>query len=357
MNSNIIRKKTKVIQIGNVKIGGDNPIVVQSMTNTPTYDIEKTVKQIRKLKKCGCEIVRVSTPDKKSCVAIKSIKEKVKIPIIADIHFNYRLAIMAIENGADGIRINPGNIGNKDRIKKVVDCAKLHNTPIRVGVNAGSIKKKIIKKYGEPNIDALVESCVENVRILENFNFYEIKISLKSSDVLTTIEAYKKISEIFDYPLHIGITEAGTIKSGTIKSSVGLGILLYLGIGDTIRVSLSGDPVEEVFTAYQILNSLGIRKRGIEIISCPTCARTEIDVVKLAEKIEKRYKDIEKPVKIAVMGCVVNGPGEAKEADVGIAGSKKIGVIFKRGEILKKIPVNNIEKEFFSFLDDYLRNA
>ncbi len=357
MKTNIVRKKTKIVKVGNIKIGGNNPIIVQSMTNTPTHDIEKTVRQIRKLEKCGCEIVRVSVPDKKSSMAIKSIKEKVKIPIIADIHFNYRLAIMAIENGADGIRINPGNIGDKNKIKRIVDCAKLHNIPIRVGVNSGSIKKSIIEKYGEPCIDALVESCVENVKILENFNFYEIKISLKSSDVLTTVEAYKKISKIFEYPLHIGITEAGTIKTGTIKSSVGLGILLYLGIGDTIRVSLSGDPVEEVFTAYKILYSLGLRKRGIEIISCPTCARTEIDVVKLANKIEKKYKYLEKPVKIAVMGCVVNGPGEAKEADLGIAGSKEIGVIFKKGKILKKVPIDNIEKEFFSFLDDYLRNA
>ena len=353
----IKRKKTKVIKVGNVIIGGDNPIIVQSMTNTPTSNISKTVSQIKKLEKAGCEIVRVSTPDEESCLSLKKIKDKVNIPIIADIHFNYKLAILAIENGADGIRINPGNIGSKNRIKKIVDCAKLHNIPIRVGVNSGSIKNDILKKYNGPTVDALVESCVENVKMIEDMNFYNIKISLKSSDVLVTIEAYKRISEIFDYPLHIGITEAGTLKSGTIKSSVGLGILLYLGIGDTIRVSLTGDPVEEVYVAYKILDSLNIRKRGIEIISCPTCARTEIPVIKLAEKIEKKLKYIKKHIKIAVMGCIVNGPGEAKEADIGLAGSKKYGVIFEKGKIIQRVPFEKLEKEFFDYLDVYLKNA
>ena len=353
----IKRKKTKVIKIGDVYIGGENPVVVQSMTNTATSDVEKTVKQIKNLEKAGCEIVRISTPNIESCLALKKIKDRIKIPVIADIHFNYKFAILSIENGADGIRINPGNIGAKNRVKKIVDCAKLHNVPIRVGVNSGSIKKDILKKYNGPTVDALVESCIENVKIIEEMNFFDIKISLKSTDVLTTIEAYKKISEIFDYPLHIGITEAGTIKSGTIKSSVGLGILLYLGIGDTIRVSLTGDPVEEIYTAYKILDSLNIRKRGIEIISCPTCARTEIPVIKLAERIEKRLKNIQKSLKIAVMGCVVNGPGEAKEADIGIAGSKKYGIIFEKGKIIKKVPFEKIEKEFFNYLNTYLKNA
>ena len=353
----IKRKKTKVLRVGNVLIGGDNPVIVQSMTNTPTSDVEKTVKQIKKLEKAGCEIVRVSIPDKESAVAITKIKEKIKIPIIADIHFSYKLAILSIENGADGIRINPGNIGNKTRIKKVIDCAKIHQVPIRVGVNSGSIKKDILEKYGSPSVEALVESCVENVKLLESLGFNDIKISLKSSNVVTTIEAYIKISDIFDYPLHIGITEAGTRLSGTIKSSVGLGILLYLGIGDTIRVSLSGDPVEEVYVAYKILDSLGIRKRGVEIISCPTCARTEINVEKLAEKVERKLKFMDKSIKIAIMGCVVNGPGEAKEADIGIAGSKKYGVIFEKGKIVKKVRFENIEKEFFKYLDGYFKKA
>ena len=353
----IKRKKTREINVGDVKIGADNPIVVQSMTNTPTHDVEKTINQIEMLTEAGCEIVRVSVPDEKSAKALKKIKDIIKIPVIADIHFGYKLAILAIENGADGIRINPGNIGNIGRIKKIVDCAKKHSVAIRVGVNSGSIKHEIIKKFGGPTINALVESCMENVKILENLGFYSIKISLKSSDVLTTVEAYKKISEIFDYPLHIGITEAGTLKSGTIKSSVGLGILLYQGIGDTIRVSLSADPIEEVYVAYKILDALGLRKRGIEIISCPTCARTEINVTELAEKLEKKFQNVKKSIKIAVMGCVVNGPGEAKEADIGIAGSKKYGVIFKQGEIVKKVEFEDIEREFFKYLDDYLKYA
>jgi len=348
----IERKKTKEINVGNVKIGGNNPIVVQSMTNTLTYNVEETVKQIKRLEEAGCEIVRVSTPDKKSCIALKKIKDLINIPLIADIHFNYRYAILAIENGADGIRINPGNIGSEDRIKRIVECAKFHDVAIRVGVNSGSIKKEILKKYKKPCADALVESCVENVRIIEKFGFYKIKISLKSSDVLTTIEAYKKISEIFDYPLHIGITEAGTVKSGTIKSSVGLGILLYEGIGDTIRVSLSGDPAEEVFVAYKILDCLGIRRRGVDIISCPTCARTEIDVVSLAEEVENRLRFVKEPIKIAVMGCVVNGPGEAKEADIGIAGGRGFGVIFKKGKILKKVKNENLLEEFLKILKE-----
>ncbi len=347
------RKIKKVISIGKVKIGGNYPIAVQSMTNTLTKNVESTVNQIKELEKVGCEIIRVSTPDIESCKALKKIKEQINIPIIADIHFNYKLAILSIENGADGIRINPGNIGSEQRIKEIVICAKRHNIPIRVGVNSGSIKKEILQKYGSPCVDALVESCIENVKIIEKYSFDNIKISLKSSDVLTTIESYKKISEIFDYPLHIGITEAGTVKSGTIKSSVGLGILLYHGIGDTIRVSLTGDPVDEVFVAYKILDSLGIRKRGVEIISCPTCARTEIDVIKLADTVENKLKNIKIPLKIAVMGCVVNGPGEAKEADFGIAGGKGVGLIFEKGKILKKVKEENLINELLNLLKNH----
>ncbi len=346
----IKRKRTRVISVGNVKIGGDNPVIVQSMTNTKTKDVDATISQINRLISAGCELVRVSVPDFESAESLKKIVNSVKVPIIADIHFNYKLAIKSIENGAKCIRINPGNIGNESRIKKIVDCAKINDCAIRVGVNSGSIRKDILKKHGGPTVSAIIESCIENVKIVEKQKFYNLKISVKSSDVLTTIECYKKISEIFDYPLHVGITEAGTIKSGTIKSSVGIGILLYMGIGDTIRVSLTGDPVEEVYVAYKILSSLGLRKRGIEIISCPTCARTEIDVVTLAEKIENELKFVEKYLKIAVMGCVVNGPGEAKEADVGVAGGKNIGVIFEKGKVVKKVPKDLLISEFMNFL-------
>jgi len=337
------RKQTKEIIIGNIKVGNNNPIVVQSMTNTQTTNIDATVSQILRLEEAGCEIVRVSTPTLESAKALKKIKENVTIPIIADIHFNYKIAIEAIENGADAIRINPGNIDKVDKVKEIVSCAKINNIPIRVGVNAGSLQKDLIKKYKGVTSDALVESCLQNIRLIENFGFNDLKVSLKASDINLTIDSYKKISNIIDYPLHIGITEAGTIKSGVVKSSVGIGILLYEGIGDTIRVSLSGDPVEEVYVAYQILNSLNIRKRGIEIISCPTCARTEFDISETAMFIENNLKHIRVPLKVAVMGCVVNGPGEAREADIGIAGGKKYSVLFKKGKIIKKIRNSEIK--------------
>ena len=338
-------KTTKVINIGNVKIGGNNPVVVQSMTNTKTENVDSTVKQIEELEKAGCEIVRVAVPGEVAAKNIKIIKDKINIPLIADIHFHHKLAINAIENGADAIRINPGNIGNHKRVKEIVDCAKLHKISIRIGVNAGSLEKDIYNKYGHLCSDALVESALNNIKLLENMGFDNIKISIKASDINLTVEGYRKLSKLVDYPLHIGITEAGTEKSGIIKSSIGIGILLSEGIGDTIRVSLTASPVEEVFVAWKILNFLNLRKRGVEIISCPTCGRTEIDIINIANRIEDRLKFIEKPIKVAVMGCVVNGPGEAREADIGIAGGKGVGLIFKKGEIVKKVPEKELEEE------------
>ncbi len=338
-------RKSRVIEIGNVKIGGSNPVVVQSMTNTKTEDVNATADQIAKLEKAGCEIVRVAVPTEEAAEKIKDLKDRINIPLIADIHFLYKLAILSIENGADAIRINPGNIGSSDRVKKIVDCARAHNISIRIGVNAGSLEREIFEKFGEVSADALVESAIKNIKLVEKFGFDKIKVSLKASDVNLTIEAYKKLSQIVDYPMHIGITEAGTLKSGIIKSSVGIGILLYEGIGDTIRVSLTGDPVEEVRVAWKILDCLNIRKRGVEIISCPTCGRTEIDIINLAQRVEDKLSFIEKPIKVAVMGCVVNGPGEAKEADIGIAGGKGVGLIFKKGKVIKKVSENNLEDE------------
>jgi (E)-4-hydroxy-3-methylbut-2-enyl-diphosphate synthase len=341
-------RKTRVVKIGNVKIGGNNPIVVQSMTNTRTEDVDATVAQILNLEKVGCEVIRVAVPTEKAAIKIKDIKSQINIPLIADIHFHHKLAVASIENGADAVRINPGNIGEKKRVKQVVDSAKMHGISIRVGVNAGSLEKDIFNKFGSICADALVESALKNVRLIEKMGFSDIKVSLKASDVGLTVESYEKLSKIVDYPLHVGITEAGTIKSGTIKSAIGIGILLYKGIGDTLRVSLTGDPAEEVAVAWKILNYLGLRKRGIEVISCPTCGRTEIDIINLAQRIEDKLSYIEKPIKVAVMGCVVNGPGEAKEADIGIAGGKGTGLIFKKGKIIKKIPENKLESELLA---------
>ncbi len=351
-----MRKKTKVISVGNVKIGGTYPVVVQSMTNTKTEDIEATVVQINQLEKVGCEIVRVAVPSEDAAKAIVKIKDKIKISLIADIHFNYNLAIQAIENGADCIRINPGNIGSEKRVEKIVNCAKAHNVPVRIGVNGGSLQKDILKKYGGVTSDALVESALQYIRLLEKFDFYNMKISIKVSDVPTTVEAYRKIAAISEYPLHVGVTEAGTVMSGSLKSAIGIGILLYEGIGDTIRVSLTGNPVDEVIVAYKILNYLNLRKRGVEIISCPTCGRTEINIVELAESIEKKLAHIESPLKVAVMGCVVNGPGEAREADIGIAGGKGVGLIFKKGEIVKKVKESQLEKELMKEIHKMIEN-
>ncbi|MEW8996329.1 MAG: flavodoxin-dependent (E)-4-hydroxy-3-methylbut-2-enyl-diphosphate synthase [Thermoanaerobacter sp.] len=349
-----MRKITREVKIGNKKIGGNNPILVQSMTNTDTHDIEKTIEQIRRLEAEGCDIIRVAVPDMEAAEAIKEIKKNINIPLVADIHFDYRLAIKSIENGADKIRINPGNIGREENIKKVVEIAKERGVPIRIGVNSGSLEKEILYKYKGITAEAVVESALKSVLILEKLGFYDIVISLKTPNVPLTIEAYKLASSKVDYPLHVGITEAGTIEAGTIKSAIGIGTLLYLGIGDTIRVSLTGDPVHEVRVGRQILRSLGLLKEGVEVISCPTCGRTKIDLVKLAQEVEKRTRHIKKPLKVAVMGCVVNGPGEAKEADIGIAGGDGEGVIFKKGKVYKKVKEEELIEELTKEIEKLL---
>ncbi|MBF8983054.1 flavodoxin-dependent (E)-4-hydroxy-3-methylbut-2-enyl-diphosphate synthase [Lutibacter sp. B2] len=340
----IKRKKSRVVSFGGVNIGGEFPVLVQSMTNTDTRDIEKTVQQIRMLEEAGCEIVRVAVPDMEAADAIKEIKQRINIPLVADIHFDYRLALRCIENGVDKLRLNPGNIGDVDRVKKVVTSAKERGIPIRIGVNAGSIDKKIIQKYGTITPEAMVDSALEHVRILESLDFRDIVISLKASDVKLTVESYRLISQKVDYPLHVGVTEAGTIYSGTIKSSVGVGTLLVDGIGDTIRISLTGDPVEEIKVGKEILNTSGVRSFGIKMISCPTCGRCQIDLIGLANRIEKKLKKIDKPISVAIMGCAVNGPGEAKDADIGIAGGKSSALLFKKGKIIKRVEEQEIEE-------------
>jgi len=342
------RKKTKVIYVGKVPIGGRNPIVVQSMTKTDTADVNSTVRQIKSLEASGCEIIRLAVPDRKAAKSIGIIKKSISIPMIADIHFDWRLALEAIEQGVDGLRINPGNIGTRWKVKEVVTAAKERAIPIRVGVNAGSLEKELLKKYGHPKPEALVESAERHIRMLEEMDFTSIKVSLKGSDVPTTVEAYRLFSKRHAYPLHIGISEAGPPSTGIIKSSIGLGILLSEGIGDTIRVSLTAEPEEEVRVAYEILKSLGLRKKGVEIVSCPTCGRCRIDLMRLATEVEYRLRGIDKPIKIAVMGCVVNGPGEAREADIGIAGGKGIGILFRKGKVVKKIEHENLLDELMS---------
>jgi (E)-4-hydroxy-3-methylbut-2-enyl-diphosphate synthase len=332
------------ITIGGVKIGGGDPVVVQSMTNTPTQDVAATVKQIDRLATAGCELVRLAVPDMKAASALREIKSQVSLPIIADIHFDYRLALAAIENGADGLRLNPGNIGGKKKIQEIVAAARYQAIPIRIGVNSGSLNKAILRKYGHPTPDAMVESAISHVRILEDLDFHLIKISLKSSDVLQMISAYRLLSEKVDYPLHLGVTEAGGLISGTVKNSLGIGLLLSEGIGDTIRVSLTHDPVDEVKIAYKILKALGLRQRGVEIISCPTCGRCQIDLFTLVEKIENALNQITTPLKIAIMGCVVNGPGEAKEADIGIAGGQGQGTLFRKGRLIRKVPESDLAR-------------
>ncbi|HUO76552.1 MAG TPA: flavodoxin-dependent (E)-4-hydroxy-3-methylbut-2-enyl-diphosphate synthase [Thermodesulfovibrionales bacterium] len=333
----IKRKKTRVIHVGQVPVGGAHPISVQSMTKTDTRDVKATVKQIQSLVMSGCEIIRIAIPDAEAAKALGRIKQLVPIPVIADIHFDWRLALEAIRQGIDGLRINPGNIGAKWKVAEVVSAASEKAIPIRIGVNAGSLTKKLLEKYGHPTPEALLESAEEHINILEGLGFKEIKVSLKASSVLTTVDAYRLFSRRFRYPLHVGISEAGPSFTGMIKSSVGLGILLAEGIGDTIRVSLSADPEEEVRVGYEILKSLGLRERGVNLISCPTCGRCEIDIRGLASKVENRLKDIQKPLTVAVMGCVVNGPGEAREADIGIAGGKGFGLLFKKGKVVKKL--------------------
>ncbi len=342
-----MRKNTKVINVGSVKIGGNNPIVVQSMTNTKTYDINSTVKQITALAEAGCDIVRVAVPKMEDAEALVAIKKQISLPLIADIHFDYRLALKALEAGVDGLRLNPGNIGKKEYVKAVVTAAKERNVPIRIGVNAGSLDQKILLKYGGITAEGMVESALEHIRILEENNFDNIKISLKAHDVPLTIAAYKLMADTVNYPLHLGITEAGTIKSGIIKSAVGIGALLAQGIGDTFRISLTGDPVEEVKVANEILKALNLREYGPVMISCPTCGRCNIDLAKIANEVETLLANIKKPIKVAVMGCVVNGPGEAKSADVGIAGGKGQGLVFRHGEIVRTVSEEQLVAELF----------
>jgi (E)-4-hydroxy-3-methylbut-2-enyl-diphosphate synthase len=340
------RKQTKQIMVGNVPIGGTAPISVQSMTNTDTRDIEATVSQVEELEAAGCEIIRVAVLDLDAAASITAIRDQIHIPLIADIHFDHRLAIASMEHGAQGIRINPGNIGGPSKLAKVVSAAKAHHVPIRVGVNSGSVEKDILKQYGSPTPEALVASALKNIRLLEDLDFYEMKISIKSSDVLNTVDAYRLLSNQTNYPLHLGVTEAGGLIGGTVKSSVALGLLLYDGIGDTFRISLTRDPVEEIRVAYELLRALRIRERGPELISCPTCGRCQINLFGLAEKVERYIQKIDTPLKIAVMGCIVNGPGEAKEADIGLAGGKGVGIIFKKGKLYKKVAESELYDVF-----------
>ncbi len=346
------RENTKVIQIGTCKIGGDYPIAIQSMTNTKTEDVAATVAQILALEAAGCEIIRCAVPTMEAALALKEIKKQIHIPLVADIHFDYRLAIAAIENGADKIRINPGNIGDVSRVQEVVNKAKEYNVPIRVGVNSGSLEKHLVEKYGGVTAEGIVESALDKVRLIEDMGYDNLVVSIKSSDVMMCVKAHEMIAEQCPYPLHVGITESGTLLSGNIKSSVGLGIMLYEGIGNTIRVSLTGDPVEEIKSAKLILKTLGLRKGGIEVVSCPTCGRTKIDLIGLANKVETMVADIPLDIKVAVMGCVVNGPGEAKEADIGIAGGIGEGLLIKKGEIVKKVK----EEDLLDTLREELMN-
>ena len=346
------RDHTKVIRIGDRVIGGGNPILIQSMTNTKTEDAQATTAQILELERAGCDIIRCAVPSMEAARAIPEIKSAIHIPLVADIHFDYRLAIAAIENGADKIRINPGNIGSRERIKAVVDAAKERGIPIRVGVNSGSLEKELIRKYSGVSAEGLVESALDKVRIIEEMGYDQLVISIKSSDVMMCAKAHEIIAEKTKYPLHVGITEAGTLYAGNIKSAVGLGIILSQGIGDTIRVSLTGAPLEEIRSAKRILKTLGLRKGGIEVVSCPTCGRTQIDLIGLAQKVEAMVEDIPLDIKVAVMGCVVNGPGEAREADIGIAGGDGCGLIIKHGEIIRKVQ----EDELLAALRSELEN-
>ena len=346
------RAGTKKIRIGNVTIGGGSPILIQSMTNTKTEDVEATVAQIRALTAAGCEIIRCAVPTMEAAAALRDIRRQISIPLVADIHFDYRLALAAIENGADKIRINPGNIGSRERVRMVVDACRERQLPIRVGVNSGSLEKELVEKYGGVTAEGLVESALDKVRWIEDEDYDNIVVSIKSSDVLMCAKAYELFSEKSDYPLHVGITEAGTLLAGSIKSAVGLTLILTKGIGDTVRVSLTGDPVDEVRAARQILRSLGLRRGGVEVVSCPTCGRTQIDLIGLARRVEAMTADMALDLKVAVMGCVVNGPGEAREADIGIAGGKGFGLLIKKGEVVRKVP----EDELLDALREELEN-
>lgn len=346
------RDKTREIAVGNVKIGGGNPVAIQSMTNTKTEDVKSTVAQILRLEAAGCQIVRCAVPTMEAAHALREIRRQIHIPLVADIHFDYRLAIAAIENGADKIRINPGNIGSEEKVRAVVDKAREYGIPIRVGVNSGSLEKHLLEKYGGVTAEGLVESAMDKVNMIEDMGYDNLVVSIKSSDVMMCVQAHEQIAKQCVYPLHVGITEAGTVYSGNVKSSVGLGIILHEGIGDTIRVSLTGDPVEEIRTAKLILKTLGLRKGGIEVVSCPTCGRTKIDLIGLAKQVEKMVEDIPLDIKVAVMGCAVNGPGEAREADIGIAGGIGEGLLIKKGQIIKKVK----EEELLDTLRQELLN-
>lgn len=345
------RKETREVKIGNIRIGGGQPVCIQSMCNTDTRDAAATVAQILALEKAGCELVRVAIPDMAAADAVGEIKKQIHIPLVADIHFDYRLALRAMQLGIDKVRINPGNIGDEGRIRQVVEMAKEKQIPIRIGVNSGSLEKELLEKYGGVTPAALVESALRHVRILEKYDFHDIVISIKASDVPFSIEAYRLLSEAVPYPLHVGITEAGTPYAGTVKSAVGIGAILAMGIGDTIRVSLTGDPAEEIRAAKEILKSLGLRRFGPELISCPTCGRTQIDLISIANEVERRCQGIQKNIKVAVMGCVVNGPGEARDADVGIAGGKGVGLVFRKGEILRKVPEGELVEALMQEID------
>ena len=346
-----MRKQKRIVNIGGVKIGGDNPVAIQSMCNTDTRDVKATVNQIHELENAGCEIIRVAVPDMVAAKAVADIKKQIHIPLVVDIHFDYRLALECMKNGADKVRINPGNIGDRDRVKQVVEMAKEREIPIRIGVNGGSLERELLQKYGGVTADALVESAMGHVAILDELNFNNVVVSIKISDVPKMLCAYRKFNEISDIPLHIGVTESGTLKGGTVKSAVGIGALLAEGIGDTMRVSLTANPVEEIYTAYDIQKVLGMRKTGAEIVSCPTCGRTQLDLISIANEVEKRAANIDKPIKIAVMGCAVIGPGEAREADIGIAGGKGEGLIFKKGEIIKKVPQDSLVDELMKEIE------
>lgn len=349
----MFRDHTRTVTIGDRKIGGGNRILIQSMTNTRTEDVSATVEQILRLEKAGCEIIRCTVPTMEAAEAIGEIKKQIHIPLVADIHFDYKMAIAAIRNGADKIRINPGNIGGADRVRAVVDAAAERNIPIRVGVNSGSLEKNLVEKYGGVTAEGIVESALDKVRMIEELDYHNLVISIKSSDVLMCVRAHELLADKTEYPLHVGITEAGTVQSGNIKSAIGLGLILNQGIGDTIRVSLTGDPVEEIRSAKLILRTLGLRKGGIEVVSCPTCGRTRIDLIGLAQQVERLVEDYPLDIKVAVMGCAVNGPGEAKEADLGVAGGCGEGLLFRHGEILKKVPETELLNALKEELDKW----
>ncbi|QHS22776.1 flavodoxin-dependent (E)-4-hydroxy-3-methylbut-2-enyl-diphosphate synthase [Virgibacillus sp. MSP4-1] len=359
MSEVIHRQDTRQVRVGDLTIGGKNEVVIQSMTTTKTHDVDATVNQIGQLVQAGCQVVRVACPDERAANAIPEIKKRINIPLVVDIHFDYRLALKAIEGGADKIRINPGNIGKRDKVEAVVSAAKEKGVPIRIGVNAGSLEKHILKKYGYPTADGMVESALHHIKILEDLDFHDIIVSLKASDVSLAIEAYEKAAKVIPYPLHLGITESGTLFAGTVKSAAGLGAILSKGIGSTLRISLSADPVEEVKVARELLKSFGLASNAATLISCPTCGRIEIDLISIANEVEEYISEIRAPIKVAVLGCAVNGPGEAREADIGIAGARGEGLLFRHGEIIRKVPedimVEELKKEVDKLAEEYAR--